>query len=176
MYTSLESLSLSSSCHYCHHASQYASWCTMIIISYVAMFTTCSWFMIMSHLALTVIQSHMANTKTEEPTFAKLQRWVSELQKAHFCTFLSNLFYTFHPNLAKNRLGSLQRRWPQELCNSGLMTLRPGRCKKSGAKWGLRDNPTSWTAHVLVESARHLECEIIRLHKIFLIHDDHDGQ
>ena len=118
-------------------------------------------FMSMSHLALTVIQSHIANTKTEEPTFAKLQRWVSELQKQPF--------YSFHPNLAKNRLGSLQRRWPQELCNSGLMTLRPGRCKKSGAKWGLRDNPTSRTAHVLVESARHLECETIKLHKIFMM-------
>ena len=112
-------------CH--HHACQYASWCT-IIIRYPHLLhhdMTCSWECL-------ILQNFGHTWQKQKPRSQHLQSFRDEFlscKTGHFCP----TFHSFHPNLAKNRLGlgSLQRRWPQELCNSGLMTLRRFcRCKK----------------------------------------------
>lgn len=94
-------------------------------------------FMSMSYLALIFVTHN--KRKTKEPTFAKLQRWVSELQNGPFLSnlpFISSQLGHKSPGpriIAKEMATGALQQWSDDLAS--FLPLQ-----KEGAKWGLRDN------------------------------------
>ena len=123
---------------------------SVILISFITIFTTCSWACLILH----ELWSHMAKTKTEEPTFAKLQRWVSELQNGPFLSnlpFISSQLGHKSPGpriIAKEMATGALQQWSDDLAS--FLPLQ-----KEGAKWGLREAFGMWndkTSQTLYDS------------------------
>ena len=111
-------------------------------------------FMSMSYLALIFVTHN--ERKTKEPTFAKLQRWVSELQNGPFLSnlpFISSQLGHKSPGpriIAKEMATGALQQWSDDLAS--FLPLQ-----KEGAKWGLREAFGMWndkTSQTLYDSWR----------------------